>query len=626
MHLKRIVLVLIAGMIAVLGGCGGSKSSSGGGGGGGNPTITAIVVTPDGAAITTTGSTNTITYKAQATYSDGSQKDISSSASWSAAPSGIVNLSGSTATAAAVGAVTITASSASKSGSVALNVTDLSLGNSKLTGSYAFSLQGIDSVGPVYAAGVFTSDGKGNITGTIDLNSAKNGVQASNATFTGTYSIAPDGRGTMTVSGTGIGTGVLLRLVISKDGTKGKLIRYDGMAAIAGTFEAQTAGALSGTYTFRLGGVELNSPPTVMNCVGKPACYMGEVGVLTVPSSGTALTGVADANLTNGNNYSSNGFAGTINAPTSSRGTMTIALRNGNSVDLVYYVVSPSKFYMVGTDAGAGLVDLLAGQAETQGTLAAFSGDYTFLLDHAATPSTGTFEKTGRMTLAGGSAPTGSESEDLSTSAVQDQSFAFSGGTYTDPTAGPQGQGTISALVAATPSAPNRNFVYYAVDSTKAYMMQTTANCGGPPSTCDGGAFRAAIGELEGGGSVALPVKGDFIFSSVELGELSIGGQNLQIGQLISDGAGNLSGIVDAIKHAGGSDVTISSVAVSSTQLDGVPSSLCPSNSCLFEYGFTPSNVQALAVKNYLVYVRPDGNRAVLLGYQPDIDGYIDIQ
>jgi len=606
MHLKRVLLVLVAGMIAVLSGCGGSKSSSGGGGGGGNPTITAIVVTPDGAAITTTGSANTITYKAQATYSDGSQKDISSSASWSAAPSGIVNLSGSTATAAAVGAVTITASSASKSGSVALNVTDLSLGKGTLTGTYVFAMQGVDAIGPVYAVGTFTADGNGNITaGQLDVNSAKKGVLASGSSISGTYTITADGRGQMSVTGTGVGTNVPFRFVISKDGTRGKMIEYDGVTAIAGTFEQQTAGTPAGKYVFRLGGLELDSTPQ----------YMGEVGLMTV--SGTTLGGVADANLNGGVSYTNRGFSGTFNAAISSRGTATMTLVNNVSVNFVYYVVSPSKFYLVSSETGSG-AELLAGVAEKQGTLGILGGDYMFLLDHAATPATGTFEKTGRMTLNANILAQGSEAEDLSSSSVQDESFPFTGGSYLDPDV--NGRGTISTAITANVQ-PNRFFVYYAIDSTRAYMMETTANCGNP-STCSGGAFRAAIGELEGGGSVTLPVAGSFIFSSIELGEANM----LQIGQLVSDGSGHLTGIADIVNHAGDQTmVGISSAAVNSTALGNVPTGLC-STACPFEFGFTPSNVSNLSVKDYLVYVRPDGNRTVLLGYQPDIDGYIDIQ
>ena len=159
MQAKKLGLVVTLGMIAVLVGCGGNSTSTPPPPP--TPTITAITVTPATNVISTTGSA---TFKAEATYSDNTQADISSTATWSAAPAGIVNLSGSTAAGAAKGAVTITATSGSKSGAATLNVTDLNLGNATMSGTYAFALQGIDTVGPVYATGTITADGNGNIT------------------------------------------------------------------------------------------------------------------------------------------------------------------------------------------------------------------------------------------------------------------------------------------------------------------------------------------------------------------------------------------------------------------------------------------------------------------------------
>jgi len=31
-------------------------------------------------------------------------------------------------------------------------------------------------------------------------------------------------------------------------------------------------------------------------------------------------------------------------------------------------------------------------------------------------------------------------------------------------------------------------------------------------------------------------------------------------------------------------------------------------------------------IADYFVYVRPDGNRATMLGFEPDVDGYLDVQ
>ena len=224
-----------------------------------------------------------------------------------------------------------------------------------------FALQGIDTVGPAYATGTITADGNGNITAGSTGFEFRGQRRNFCDMLTGTYSVTADGRGQMTVTAVGSITSTLYRFVISHDGTKGKVIEFDGIAAAAGTFEKQTSGALSGTYTFRLGGVEMNS--TATNCTGKPACYMGEIGVMTVPGSGTVLTGYADANLTNGNSFATNAFAGTFNAPTGSRGTMSITLRNATVVPLAYYVVSPNKLFVVSTSS----TEVLAGQAETQG-------------------------------------------------------------------------------------------------------------------------------------------------------------------------------------------------------------------------------------------------------------------
>jgi len=612
MHLKRVLLVLVAGMIVVLGGCGGSKSSSGGGGGGG-PVITAIALTPANSAITLGGS---ITFKAEASFSDGSQQDITSSASWSSSDSTVASVSAGKTNGQKVGVVTITVASGSISASTLLNVTDQNLGNGTAKGGYVFSLQGIDSVGPTYAAGFFSADGNGKISGVVDVNTAAKGVVAK-STLNGTYSVTPDGRGQMSISATGIGTNIPFRFIISKDGTRGKLIEFDGAAAVSGTFEQTTGAALSsGTpYTFRLGGVELDSTPQ----------YMGEVGVLTPVTSTLTLSGHADGNLAkngaSGFNYANTSFNGTFGAtdPTNNRGTMSLFLVNGVKVGFAYYV-GTSKVFLVGTDSvTAGVPELLAGVAEVQTSSAALAGgNYTFLLDHAATTDSGDFEKTGQLTLSAGVVSAGSETDDFSNDTTMDQAFVVDGTTSTYSGV-LNGRGTIDLTVQTSAAQTNRNFVFYTVDatpssapsSTRAYMMETAC------STCSTSAFRAGIGEMvlgSLGGNLTLPVADDFIFSASEHGEANL----LQVGQLVSDGSGNLSGIVDMVNHAGAGtgNFFISTVAMQSKLVK-------VSSSDPFEYTFNPPGV---SVANYFSYVRPDGNQAVLLGFEPDIDGYIDIQ
>jgi len=66
---------------------------------------------------------------------------------------------------------------------------------SSFQGSAVFNLAGLNSGFGEGYVGRFTFDGNGNVTGQFDLN--KNGTVTIGGTFTGTYSIAPNGRGSL---------------------------------------------------------------------------------------------------------------------------------------------------------------------------------------------------------------------------------------------------------------------------------------------------------------------------------------------------------------------------------------------------------------------------------------------
>lgn len=77
------------------------------------------------------------------------------------------------------------------------------LNNASLSGPVAFTLGGAQASAPYAVGGIFSADGAGNINGGVeDINNG--GTVTRNLTFTGSYSIAASGRGTMTLnSGTG---------------------------------------------------------------------------------------------------------------------------------------------------------------------------------------------------------------------------------------------------------------------------------------------------------------------------------------------------------------------------------------------------------------------------------------
>jgi hypothetical protein len=113
-------------VMATLTGCsvsfGDGNSGSGGGGG---AKLTQISVSPSGAGLPVGASDQ---FVATGTYSNGTQKNISSSVTWTSSPSGLVTIdSKGKATAIATGLVTITATSGSISGSAPLTVNSATL-------------------------------------------------------------------------------------------------------------------------------------------------------------------------------------------------------------------------------------------------------------------------------------------------------------------------------------------------------------------------------------------------------------------------------------------------------------------------------------------------------------------
>jgi hypothetical protein len=107
--------------------------------------------------------------------------------------------------------------------------------NSSFQGNYAFALAGA-SAGLLFASvGEVASDGSGGFTGTEDFN--QGGATNSNVSLTGAYSIAPNGRGTAVVTGTGIvTTPIRIHLITS---TAAVFISADPTQPLIGLVEKQ---------------------------------------------------------------------------------------------------------------------------------------------------------------------------------------------------------------------------------------------------------------------------------------------------------------------------------------------------------------------------------------------------
>jgi hypothetical protein len=217
-------------------------------------------------------------------------------------------------------------------------------------------LNGSSLYQPYTAAGVFTADGAGNLTGRDDF---------FGGTFTGAYSISADGSGSINISLTsGTNSGLATTWAVTLSNTSPGsiyLIEADPNFNASGTAYQQTTAAFnaapSGKFVYRIhelaGGTGL-------------AGSAASVGVMTV--AGGNVTGLAEDVLL-GLSPSQQGLAGngTFGLPdTSGTGSVTITDSTlGITTSYNYYVIDANTFLLYDFNSGVG-----TGRAESQSAIA----------------------------------------------------------------------------------------------------------------------------------------------------------------------------------------------------------------------------------------------------------------
>jgi len=240
-----------------------------------------------------------------------------------------------------------------------------------LSGTYVISYSGMDvtsngSQSPFAMLGTITADGKGDLTGLIDLNDldliattgATSGVQTS-LKPTGTYTIGADGRGTgilnFTINGTAVSFGLDFVLISSSHGL---ITRFDSAGSGSGTIDLQPASVPANSFqslSFALFGADSNGFP------------LASAGAITVNSSGV-VTGIQDFN----ENGTSTGLAGlTLSAATSNLTEVNGSGLNGTAeldssfglLSFEVWVVDQTHLKFIESDASG---TVLSGDAFTQ--------------------------------------------------------------------------------------------------------------------------------------------------------------------------------------------------------------------------------------------------------------------
>ena len=412
------------------------------------------------------------------------------------------------------GTVTITAISqavSTQTMSVTVNVT---FGNRVLSGSYAFSASGQlqANSGFFSRVGSFIADGNGGLTGLEDINPQPAIITSEPISFSGSYSIGPDGRGTMQFCEPATGSACtasksLFRIVVISP-QQAQIIDFQGSSAASGEIVAQPdisvfkTGGLIGGYTFSFSGI---SSGTTEESV---------VGEFVSDGAGKITSGELDTNI-GGTLTSQVAILNTSTYTIDSRGRGTAKLvTSGGTFIFNFYMVSASRAKFLEQDASP----VLAGDSFAQQTINpwgpnSLNGNLVFQTSGANSAGAflgdvGTFATDGNGTITAGSGLLDQNSGGAVTSA------APYGGTY-----------TVDLLGRGTITIPNHSYVMYMISAGNAVLQETTAST----------VAQGLLTQTQGGASLS----GSY--------GLALTGQNASkqeedvVGQLNANGTGNVT-------------------------------------------------------------------------------------
>lgn len=283
--------------------------------------------------------------------------------------------------------------------------------NSQLSGTYAFSISGLDVNGAFFAiTGTFAADGNGGITGgAVDYNDAS-GVPAPNLAVTGgSYAVGSDGRGTATLKITSLGN-LGVDFVLSST-SHGLITEFDKNGSGSGTFDLQGSASQSSIannpYAFSVAGVDGNGATS-------------QAGAFTLDDNGNITAGIQDftdvANVAAGQP-----LTGTVTLA-STPGTATFNSPLGAQIFDVY-VVDQTHLKLIENDSLA----VLAGDVFTQQNTSTPSGAAVFTIGGSTGGGSTPFAAGGLLTFNSDGSISGG-SEDINDGSLLSQVFS---GTYT---------------------------------------------------------------------------------------------------------------------------------------------------------------------------------------------------
>jgi hypothetical protein len=432
-----------------------------------------------------------------------------------------------------LGTVTVTATSTANT-AVKANAT-ISIvpvgSNSMLNGTYVFQVQGVDSGGGYVALGTIAADGNGNIT-SGEQDYADQTIQAGPDAVTGSYSIGPDGRGSLTLNVSDLAlpdNGVETFSFAVTSTAHALIIQFDGSATSSGTLDFQPVGAalassINGAYAFTSSGEDISAQVPM-------AC--GGIATLNA-SAGTLTNGLLFEN--DGGTTSSIYFTGMVTGPdTFGRGTIQTA----GGFHFVYYLVQGEVLRLVQEDAPTYLTGgTMYGQAGA-GMTPAFSdtsltGDYVFFDAGAAT--LGSLALVGQFATNGNGAFTAGFVDVNEGGSVSSGSFA----SLSNYAIASDGSGTFTLPGSAGVTQEVSSLMIFATDPNINLLDPNNPSGGGGALILDFDTEAAGTGLIVP--QSAGTVTGNY---AVNLQFVSSGSEYDLVGQSVSNGSGSLTGTVD---------------------------------------------------------------------------------
>jgi hypothetical protein len=438
-------------------------------------------------------------------------------------------------------------------------------GNGLLSGTYSFLFQGFDTGGPVAIVGTLTADGSGHITaGTEDSNrfsATSKAIQISNditiAPFNSattppsgsSYSIGTDGRGTLEleiVNSQGTTQTTDYQLVLDSagnihffennaTGTNNDAFGTHGEGVMKPSPGASTA-TFSGNYAFLLSGLDGSGKREAL------------AGVLNSNGAGSLTPGGSGPNsdLNDAGTFSSQNLSGNfaLVGSNSPRGGITLLLeptgQPQTTLTFIFYFVSSSELYLMENDTSTSTFpnpprlsgEIVLQQPGTQFNSGVFSG---------TSVATGTGVNGANASVFGGLLTSTLCDGNASTSLAADEN---NGGTVTTSesfsgtcTVLANGRATFSLTGSGNPAPTPRIANAYLTGPGSGFLLGSDAAVTtGFLEQQSGGPF--VDSSIVGGYTLTAPFPGTTGVSNV-------------VGQVTADGAGDISGTMDAVPPPG---------------------------------------------------------------------------